>query len=175
MKKSLVLVLAALLALCGVATAETDYAAMPDDDLHAMIDAARNELTRRELTAAADTVLFDQDGISCYLTGGYDIQEWGEGNHVMKLEAVVINDSDVMVTVGIEGCYVNGWEVYGGVIQKTDAGKKQKDTFEIRLYDADIHSYEEIEDIEFTFKVYKSDDYAKIFQLDPITVHFNAE
>lgn len=33
MKKILVLVLAALLALCGVATAETDYAAMPDDDL----------------------------------------------------------------------------------------------------------------------------------------------
>lgn len=171
MKKLIALILSLLL-IGSLALAEADFTAMTDDELHALVDGARNELTRRELVTSDKTVLFDQDGISCYLTGNYEIQEWGEGNHVMKLEGVVINNSDVMVTVGIEGCYVNGWEVYGGIIQKTDAGKKQRDTFEIRLYDADIHSYEEIEDIEFTFKVYKSDDYAKIFQLDPITVHF---
>ena len=175
MKKILVLVLAALLALCGVATAEADYSAVSDDELHTVIDAARNELARRELTASADTVLFDQDGVQCYLTGNYEVKEWGEGKHVMQLEAVVINDTDVTVNVSIEACYVNGWEVYGGLIQKTDPGKKQKDTFEIRLFDADIHSYEEIEDIEFTFKVANSDDYSVIYKLDPITVHFNAD
>lgn len=175
MKKILVLLLAVLLAFCAVATAETDYSSMTDDELHTMIDAARNELVRRELTASADTMLFDHDGIQCYLTGNYEIKEWGEGKHVMLLETVVVNNTDVMMDVRIDGCYVNGWEVYGGIIQKTDAGKKQRDTFEIRLYDADIHSYEEIQDIDFTFKVTKSDDYSMIFQLDPITVHFNAE
>ena len=58
MKKFLT-VLLALLLLCGSCLAEgLDYASMTDAQLHDIVDAARNELTKRELVAAEKTVLF---------------------------------------------------------------------------------------------------------------------
>lgn len=172
--KKLFVTLAVICLLAGTAAAESmDYTAMTNEELHQIINLARNELTRRELAAGSKILLFEQDGVSLYLTGGYEIQEWGTGKHVLKLEGIVINDSDQMIDVRIDTVTVNGWEVYGGIIQKVDAGKKKKDTFEIRLYDGDIHSYEEIEDIEFNFRVTASADYKKLFTVENVTVYFN--
>ena len=62
MKKFLT-VLLALLLLCGSCLAEgLDYASMTDAQLHDIVDAARNELTKRELVAEGKTLLFEQDG-----------------------------------------------------------------------------------------------------------------
>ena len=59
MKKFLT-VLLALLLLCGSCLAEgLNYASMTDAQLHDIVDAARNELTKRELVAAEKTVLFE--------------------------------------------------------------------------------------------------------------------
>ena len=63
MKKFLT-VLLALLRLCGSCLAEgLDYASMTDAQLHDIVDAARNELTKRELVAEGKTLLFEQDGV----------------------------------------------------------------------------------------------------------------
>ncbi len=174
--KKLISILAALMLLGGIAVSEgIDYASLTDDQLHEIIDLARNELARRELVAQEKTVLFEQDGVQLYLTGNYKVDEWGEGKHVLQLEAVVVNESDRKISVHIDTVSVNGWNVYGGSISNIDAGKKKKGSFEIRLYDADIHSYEEIEDIEFSFKVL-DESYSRIFSTEtPITVHFNRQ
>lgn len=175
MKRVLAAVFAMLLLMGSVACAEgVDVAAMSNEDLHAIIDSARGELAKRELVAGGKTVLFEQDGVTVYLTGNYTIAEWGEGKHVMLLEAAVLNGSAEDVGVYIDNCCVNGWEVYGGSIVGIGAGKNKKATLEIRLHEADIHSYEDIEDIEFKFHVSNA-SYKKLFDVEGITVHFNAE
>ena len=175
MKRLICALLAALMLLCGMAVAEEiDFASMDDSALHAMIDGARNELTKRELIAAENTVLFEQDGVTVYLTGNYDVWGYDEDNY-LDLEAVLVNESDKMLYVTVRYAYINGWEVSGGAFSDTDAGKKAKDTLQFYLTDAGVATYEEIEDIEMTFAIVDSATYETITVLEPITVHFNAE
>lgn len=165
-----------LLCLCSsIAMSESlDYAAMTDEQLHSIIDSARAELLRRELSLSGeDLLLFQQDGISLYLTGNYEYMSFGDKGNALKLEAIVINESEQEINIGIENVAVNGWEVYGGSILKTGPGKKQKGAFEIRIYEAGIRTYEEIQDFEFIFKVQTSEGFKTLFKTSPITVHLN--
>lgn len=173
MKRFICLFVVICMAATWAIADDLDYASMTDDQLAAVISAARSELLKRDMVAKENLKLFEQDGISLYLTGGYEVKEWGEGKHVLELEGIVINDTDQMIDVRIDNVAVNGWEVYGGIIQKVGAGNKKKDTFEIRIYDADIHSFDEITDIQFVFRTTKSEGFDKIFALDPITVQYN--
>lgn len=100
-----------------------DFASMSDDALRALVDAARNELAKRELTAAENTVLFEQNGVKVYLTGAYDLSY---DNAYLSLEAVVVNDSDKKVNVSVDTACINGWDVYGSGIGDISAGKKKK-------------------------------------------------
>lgn len=173
--KRLVALVLALMLLCGPALAEIDWTGMSDEEIRAAIDSGRNELVKRGMLAAENFVLVDQDGVQVYLTGNYSWSEYGEDYRQIELEAIVINDSDKKVTVSIDGCYVNGWEVYASGIYDTAAGKKQKDTFDVSLVEADVTVFEEIEDIEFTFRLYDSDEFETIANLDPVDVQFNAD
>ncbi|MGJ4851823.1 hypothetical protein ACH6CV_16415 [Bacillota bacterium Meth-B3] len=173
MKKFLssVLVLA-LLFSAGFALAEgADFASMKDDELHALINGARNELTKREMVAAEKTVLLERDGITVYLTGEH--KTWGDGG-VLGLEAVVVNDSENTVNVMMNSASVNGWNVLTGGIFSVESKKKKKNTFEIRIHEAELSSYEAIEDMEFVLRVSDSNSYDKIFETDKISLHFNA-
>ena len=174
MKKFLCFLL--LFCLCSsFALAESlDYAAMTDEQLHTLIDSARAELLKRELSITGDNLLlFQQDGISLYITGGYDYLSFGEKGRALKLEAIIINESEQEINIGIDNVAVNGWEVYGGSILKTGPGKKQKGAFEIRIYEAGFETYQEIQDFEFIFKVQASEGFKTIFKTSPITVHLN--
>lgn len=176
MRRLFALLMAAMLLLAVPAFAEeTDFASMTDEALHALIDGARNELVKRELVAGGKILLFEQDGVQLYLTGNYTVQSLGEGKPVLQLEGIVINDTEQMIGVYIDTVAVNGWDVYGGCIINVDPGKKKKASFEIRLYDGEAMTYEEIEEITFNFRVSESSTYKKLFDAPDITVQFNQE
>ena len=87
--------------------------------------------------------------------------------------AVVINDSESKIGVSLDDVSINGWNVYGSGIYDTAAGKKQTSSIEFNLTDAEISSFEEIEDIEFVVSVYDSDSYDTIATSDVVTLNFN--
>ena len=173
MKKFITLMLICILLLGCTAIAESavDFTAMTDDQLHQIIDGARNELTKRELNMSADLVLIEQDGVTVYLTGEYEL--WGSDNVYIDFEVVVVNDSDKTVSILVDAASINGWDVYGSGVSDTSAGKKQKGTLEFLLTDADISTYEEIEDIELTLTIYDSDEWETISDVEGISIQFN--
>ena len=148
-----------------------DLSKFSDDDLRAALSAIRNELTRRSLVTDEKTVIFDQDGIQVYLTGEYEV--WGSDTKYITFNAVVINDSESNIGVSLDDVSINGWNVYGSGIDDTVAGKKQKSSIEFNLTDAEISSFEEIEDIEFVVSAYDSDSYDTIATSDVVTLNFN--
>ena len=171
MRKFLAILFAALL-LCGSCLAEgLDYASMTDDQLHAIVDAARNELAKRELVAEGDTLLFEKDGVSVYLTSDFEANSYGR----MRAKVVIINDSDKNMGVGIDSLCVNGWELTTLGFSTVSAGKKSKDELYFDGEDAEITSVEEIETIEITFHTYDGDTYQTISKIDPVTLHFNVQ
>ena len=173
MKKIITLILAAILLISCTAMAETaiDFTTLTDEQLHELVDGARNELTKRELNMSADLVLIEQDGVTVYLTGEYEL--WGSDNVYIDFEVVVVNDSDKTVSILVDSASINGWDVYGSGVSDTSAGKKQKGTLEFLLTDADISTYEEIEDIELTLTIYDSDEWETINDVEGITIQFN--
>lgn len=175
MKKILVLVLAVLLAFCGVATAEADYSAMSDDELHATINAARNELVRRELIAAEDVVIVDQDNLQMYMTGNNEISVMDNGDVWLYIEFVVINDADTSINLLVNQSTVNGWDVHGDGMGATSPGAKQKVRMRMKVSDGEVSSLEEIEDIVVSYKVFDSDNSKTISTTEPVTIHFNDE
>ena len=173
MKRIFGIILTLALIFTCTASAETalDYAVLSDEQLHEIIDAARNELAKRELTMAEDTVLFEQDGVTVYLTGNYEV--WGYDNSYLDIEAVVVNDSDKLVSILIDIASINGWDVYSSGIPETSAGKKQKGILEFLLTDAEISTYEEVEEIEVNFTLYDSENWEIISTIEGIVIHCN--
>lgn len=173
MKKMLSLFLVLLL-VCTAAFAEgLDFPAMTEEELHEIISAARNELTKRELVASEKLVIFEAEGVQVYLTGEHRV--YGTDTVFLDLEAVVINDSDVPVSLSTAACSVNGWNVWNMGISSTSVGKKQKGNFNINLTDAEISSYEEIEEIEFSLYLVNAETYQRVGEEVNVIVHFNAE
>ena len=167
-----------LVILLGVALPLEAFADSPDvssmttEELHELINAARNELTARELNAEGETVLFDQDGVKVYLTGNYTIESYDWATYIY-LEAVVINDTDSTIDVFFVSSTVNGWDVDNIGIGEITTGHKKKGNFELTISDAEINSYEEIEDAEFVFYVMDDATWDHLFETDSITVHFS--
>lgn len=150
-----------------------DYSSMTDAQLHDIVDAARNELAKRELTTAGNTVLLDQDGVQVYLTGDYTIT--GSSKYLV-LDVVVINDSDKNISVSIDSdCSINGWAVSTMGCGETPAGKKKRAELSFKLSDAGISTYEEIEDIEMTLYLYDMDKWETVSRTETITLHPNAK
>lgn len=176
MKRTLAL-LFALLMLCGTCLAEgLDYPSMTDEQLHAVIDAARNELSKRELVLDGKTLLFEKEGVSVYLTGDFKEDSFTTDSlHYMRAEVIVVNDSDLNVRVGIDSMSVNGWEVSCSGFSAVSAGKKVKDELYFNAVDTDVTSVEEIETVEITFRLSNADTYKFFADVEPITLHFNVQ
>lgn len=145
MKRFLCLLLVALM-ISPVALADTDYSAMSTEELHKIIDLARNELFRREqhFEDGQKTVLIDLDEITLYLTG-----EKKTSGKYLYYDAILINNSDKEVSVTIDDCYINGWASFGMAMGSLNAGKKMKGDITFGFGNAEISSYEEIETLEF--------------------------
>lgn len=171
MKKIFACLLAALLLISITTTIaeEMDFASMSDDELHALVDGARNELAKRELSAAEDTVILEQDGVNVYLTGNKEIQDY---SNELQIEAVVVNDTNKNISVIIDSASVNGWNVFGSGISTTTAGKKQKGSFWLYLDGADVSALEEVEDVELSLYLYDDDSYETIGDKLTVELHF---
>ncbi len=135
--------------------------------------AARNELTSRKAVEDGNTFLVDKDDVQVYLTGKHTIESYESGNSYLYLEAVVINNTDKNIGIGSDTASVNGWNV--DFLGTTDVsfGKKKKDNFELRISDADISSYEEVEELEISLVIYDCDSYDTMFTSDSVIVTFN--
>ena len=173
--KKLVSVVLSLLLVFSFASAEVDlssmsYAALSNEDLHAVINAARNELLKRELVSGEKTIIFDQDGVQVYLTGK------NKAGKYLKLGAVLINNSDVTVSLDAVNNHasMNGWEVYCSAddLAKTGPGKKQKGDITLNAEDAEVVSLEDIEEIEFTFTLKNVDTRKDISTAPTVVVHY---
>ena len=174
MKKLFALFLAILMFVaipCEAFADLPDLAAMADDELQELINAARNELTRRGLKAEENTVLYDQDGIQIYLTGKKYVEDYGDSSE-LYVEVVIINDSDNDIGILMDSATINGWEIYGWGTDDISAGKKKKAEFEFLASDADVFSIEEVEDLEMKMNIYDCNSYDTIARLDPVTIYF---
>lgn len=179
MKRLFSILVVLMLVFSTAALAEgIDFASMDDAALQALIDGARNELEKRgktngEQTVEENTVLFEENGVTVYLTGEHEV--WGSDSYYLDLGVVLVNNSDKTVSVLIDTAYVNGWEVYGGGITDTGAGKKQQAVLDFCISDANISTYEEVEEIEMNFIIIDSDTYDTIAELEPVVIHCNAQ
>lgn len=168
---SLILVVVMLFTCSAVAESAVDFASMTDDQLHELINSARNELTKREMIMSEKTVLLEQDGVTVYFTGNHET--WGYDSVYVDLEVVVVNDSDKSVSILIDSSSINGWEVFGTGVSDTGAGKKQKGVLSFEVTDAEISTYEEIEELELTITIYDGDAWETISVVEGIVVHCN--
>lgn len=176
MKKFFAIIFAIAL-LCGVACAEgIDWASMTDNEINAVIEAAKAELDSRNTPEDSDDILMlvDIDDIKVYLTRTYSTLGSKEDEFFsIQLDGVVENDSEKEITVDIASCSINGWEASGSGIFSTRPGKKQKGSFDIYAYLADVYSIEEIEELEITLSIWDNESYSTFFTSEPIIIPIN--
>lgn len=108
------------------------------------------------------TVLMNQNGIVVTLTGNHD------GTTFLNLEAIVENNSSDHIGVSLDDCNINGWEVWSSGISDINPGKKKKGKFSIKIADAEISRFEEIETMEMVLRVYNGDTYRTMFETNTI-------
>ena len=168
--KKLVALLVAAFILASSSVYAADYQSMTDEELLTEANAIKNEQVRRELIAGENPVIYDCDGVQAYLTGDYTL--YGE---TMELEVVVINDSDVEISLLPDDSQVtiNGWECYSFGVSDVGAGKRKKAGMLMNIGDSDITAYEEISHIEFSLYTMDPDTYMTISHGEPVTVYFN--
>lgn len=175
MKRIFALCLALLMFIaipCEAFAVAPEMSEVSEEVLIDFINKARNELARRGLVAAENTVLVDQDGVQVYMTGNNKVEVYDDSAY-LYMEVVIINDSDKDIAVVEEDASVNGWEVTFFGIGGVSAGKKKKDSFEFVISDADISSLEEIEDIEMNLKIIDENAYETVSAADGVRVYFN--
>lgn len=175
MKKIIALALSLLLLIaipCEAFAELPDFAAMSDEELKEIVDAARNELAIRGLNLKEDTLLFEQDGVQVFLTGEHIFNDYGE-NKSLEIEVIMINDSEYTLSLSGDYASMNGWSVYfygfGGVAP----GKKKKATIEFDADMAEVETFEEIEDVEVTFRLFDEVGYETVATIDPVTIYLN--
>lgn len=172
MKKIFSLLIAIIMLFSYSALAE-DYSSMSDDDLRSVQNSIRSELLKRDLVFKEKTVLFDQDDVQVYLTGECDFDL-----PYTKLYAVVINDSNYPVSFAFAQHYtvsVNGWEVWGDpdYLNTTSPGKKRKGYINIKMKDAEVAAFEDIEEMEFQLVLMNDDTSEPISTGSTVVVQFN--
>ena len=146
-----------------------DYSKMSTNELHDIQKSIRSELLKRDLVIGNKTRLFEQDGVSLYLTGDYKDTLLG-----FQLNVIIINDSDKKISICPEDTKVsvNGWEIPCMTNTQVNAGKKLKGYFVFNLENADIISSDDIEEIELRLYIYDHDNYTRISTLEPIIIQF---
>lgn len=167
MKKILVLFVALMMMVMPAMADQPDYVNMKDDELQTIVDSARNELVKRQLEEDGKILLFEQDGISVYLTGEYETDWMG----YILIKAIVINNTDKKYDIHPEDTTisVNGWDAAALTDLKAKPGQKKKGSIAFRPEDADIKTSDEIQDMVFYFSL--RFEGGKWQHLGPYTVH----
>lgn len=167
MKKIIVMLLVALMVFGGsVVSAEgvdvsaegIDLSVMTQDELIALINDARLELTKYLPEAAEKAILYEDENIRLTFTGA-ELDDYGD----LIVKVIVENLSDKNLSIGIDNASINGWAIdIGGV--SAPASKKAKDKFCIYdvTEDADLVTAEDLMDIEGDLYYYDSDSYDRV-------------
>lgn len=168
MKKVLVLLLATLLLCPLMVSAESiDLSTMTREELHALIDQARAELSKFGLYADNDLVIFDEEGYKVTLSS-YDYLRGA-----IELFFNMENNSDKALSLLIEKCFLNGHELDAGHEISLKAGESTREVTSVYdIEDIGIESEEDIETLEFSFKLYDVKTNDRIHKSEPIIIRF---
>ena len=148
-----------------------DLSAMSADELVALINDARLELTKYLPAVADGTVLYEDENVKITLNGELSI-EYGS----LVVPVIIENYTDRNLIIAMNNSSCNGWDIMEGSIS-VNASKKAKD--EITFYgaeeDADLTSVDEVEDITCIIRYFDEDDWNYSVEIDEPVIWLFAE
>ncbi len=156
MKRFLAVILSALMLSSVCFGADLDYSSMSDEELNAVIDAAKAELAKREEQDAGEEtelVLADMQGVKLVLTGKAKIDDYG----YLSLKGTLYNDSDKTLSLGMNDAYVNGWQTYP-ILSPMTLSPHMKAKCELQMNcDGIVKKAKKIDDVVITMSVFGED------------------
>ena len=123
---------------CAFSVYAEEFSTKTVEELHEIQAKIRTELLKRELIAQGKTLLFDDNGVSVYLTGEYEDSWMNLGD---RLDVIVINDTDKTISIVPQSISVNGWNISFMSNTQVNPGKKLKGYFLLQLNGADISGF----------------------------------
>lgn len=90
MKRIITIFFALMMVMTSIALAD-DYSSMSNDDLLAIINSARTELLKRELSLTPDQIFIENDKVSMYMDKK-DIEFTSSGT--LKIPVILVNNSN---------------------------------------------------------------------------------
>lgn len=175
MKRLVALVLASIMLFSVAVAYADDYSSLSDEQLIEQLNAIRNELVSRGFKAEKNRVLLEKNGIQVYINGDPVIKrgQWSDTEY-LYIPIVIINNTDKVIMCTIDNTSENGWKVYGFISEEVPAGKKSKSQIEFNL-DDDVKTIDDLEEIEFTFRVFDSNNWSApdiVPTTSPVTITF---
>lgn len=174
MKKLLCVLLALLLSLPVASMAEINWKDMPAEEIQAEIDKARAEILTRDIKSdEKGTIILDADGLVVSITKVEVLQTW-DGSYNLKLSFTVVNNADEGVGFRTDKVYLNGWEISGSIFSSLDSGMKarQEENFYDVDIDADVSSYEDLEELKLVLLTFDADTYQTKTPKMECTIYF---
>ncbi len=111
-------------------------------------------------------IIYEENGLSIYYKG-YTKKDNGVG-----LDLLIENNSDKTYNIQTDNFYINGYSVQDAFSAHIKAGKKANE--DIRILKSELEkndlSYGKVEDIEFNFHVFNSDDWSDSFDSPTISL-----
>jgi len=175
MKKLLCVLFVLILLLPVVGMAEIDWNGMPVEEIQAEINKARAEILTREIkTDKKGTVILDADGVVVSITKA-EIKKSYDNTCYLQLSFTVVNNSNENIGFRTDKVYLNGWEISGSISASLDAGMKSRkeDNFYHVDADADVSSYEDLEELKLVMLTYDANTYRTKTNNIECVVYFN--
>lgn len=148
-----------------------DFSSMTDEEIQSLIDAGRNVLLERSLVADGKTLVFEQEGVSLYLTGDMRLTDSG----FLYVGAILVNDSGTTISLINNACSVNGWMAFMNGIDSVAPSKKASGELQFNVKDTGIAAIEDVEEIEICIDVFDKDTPKTWFTIEPVVVNFKGE
>lgn len=111
-------------------------------------------------------IIYEENGLSIYYKG------YTEKNNNVGLDLLIENNSDKSYIIQTRDFYINGYSIDPSFSPEVKAGKKSNDS--IKIYKSELEknelSYSKVEEIEFNFHVFNSDDWFDSFDSPTISL-----
>lgn len=147
--------LAALLCVTAAMAEAIDWNSMDDETIKAEIARAQAVLDSRgassESAGPGEVVISNYMGINITLTD-YEVDESSTLGTVLRIGYTAENTSkNDYSNIFLDGPSINGWEVNGSGSIDIKAGTKKNGNLRLKLADASITTYDEIETVDIAF------------------------
>ena len=112
-------IMLALLFVLSISIAETDYSSLNIEELNKIVNAAKTEITNRQIKEKGYVLVSDEFDVKIYFYGF-------KNNYDEKIQFVVMNNSNQNLVVCIEKLYIENWDVLlNGYHCTLDPGKNE--------------------------------------------------